>query len=100
MTEPTWTLSDQSKEAQLARFAAKLSAIFAAGAEEARNPHNPALRAAADAQDAERREQYENIIRGGLEISARTEGVSEAREAARIGHDNKRLPWAQRVRAA
>lgn len=31
-----WTIPDQSREAQLARFAARLEAIFASGAEEAR----------------------------------------------------------------
>lgn len=81
MTEPTWRISDQSNEAQLARFVARLNAIAAQKRADAIDPRFAALRAAADNQDALRNESY----------LADLDGTHEARKAAAIGWQNKRV---------
>lgn len=82
MRDVDWRILPQTREAQLARFVAKLNAIAAQKRADAIDPRFAALRAAADLQDALRNESY----REGLGC----EGMSEALEAGRIHWSNKR----------
>lgn len=115
-----WSLGEQSREADQARAGAVFAAIFAQKHADANNPALDAIRAANERRATERREEYEDIIRGGVEISNKllppvsspldagpayhsagrpdggslptnsTEGIAEAREAARHHWNCKR----------
>lgn len=75
--------------AELAAFAAKLNAIFERGREEALNPTNPELRAWNEANFAAQHDGG-----AGIDLS----GIAEAKAAAAIDRENRRVPWAQRIR--
>lgn len=83
MNPPLWRLADQSPAAQIERIHARIAAAAARAVEEARRPHNPALRAFNEAREAERRAEYDALANA-------TDGMSEAKEAARIHWRNRR----------